>query len=81
MGREEVCDQFGLFVCLQSSVDGFQDITFKFSVMVDTNSSKVKVTPCGGSCSLSALVGVAVAEVGGLIQISNQISKYPWARY
>lgn len=51
-----------LFVCLQSSVDGFQDITFEFCVMVDTNSSKVKVTPFGGSCSLSALVGVAVAE-------------------
>lgn len=47
MGREEVCDRFRLFVCLQSSVDGFQDITFEFCVMVDTNSSKVKVAPFG----------------------------------
>lgn len=35
--REEVCIWFHLSVCLQSSVHSFQDIIFKFCVMIDTS--------------------------------------------
>lgn len=35
--REEVCIWFHLSVCSQSSIHSFQDIIFKFCVMIDTS--------------------------------------------